>query len=1164
MNQKRPYFFERGLGCLLGVPFLWLALLVVQPTSSVQAQRLAWNWYFGSNAGITFANGVPEPLTDGRIDTDEGCAVWSNPATGSLMFYTDGAEVRNSFHQVMPNGSGLQGERSTSQSAMILPWPGSTDLYAIFNPAPITATDPGDRCLCFKYSVVDMRRDAGFGDVITKNVLITDGITEHVTATQDCDGTGWWIIVRMRETSTFRSYHFTADGLSTTPVVSSSIAGAEIRDAGQMIASPDGNMVVITSPSGTAQLYRFMRATGELFHGIDLFGSDRTGIHYGASFTADGRYVYIASTVLTPIEGTFITRFDLSEYSEEAILATKEVVGFIKGTTAFTPLQLAPDKNIYIGRPNEKHLASIYNPASPSPELLDTAVVLTNYCRSGLPYFLEWYFAPHILGDPSCRIPIAFAENKTVCVNECVQLIDQSQGVISSWSWNIPGGTPVSPRIPSPVVCFTEPGIHKASLTVSNEYGDDTTEVLINVVNQPTLFIPPVIHTCPEKPIVIPTTGAMTYRWSPTTGLNDPNSPNPTATVTKTTTYTIVGTSAEGCMDTVTTTVVVDSMHAGADATICMGGSAHLSATGAETYLWEPKALVNDPASATPIATPTTTTAFTVTMRKGDCETIDTVVVFVSGTFAIRIEGPQNACYGDVLTIKAVGGGSDFTWSGNGVEPSATNTTTVHFTESTTVRVTAISGNCSSTDSIHISLDSGPTASASPDTTICNHSFAQLTAIGNASRYEWRTRSGGLLDTTSRLVVMPQQTTTYYLTARGTGSCVTSDSVTVTVSDVPTVHAGDTKRICLGSAIRLGASGIADSYSWQPTTGLDNPTILAPIASPLVTTTYTLTSIRNGCVSVDSTIVYVSTLQLDAPNNIQVCQGSSVELFLPGATSYRWDPPDGLSDPTIPNPIASPSATTTYRVRAFDATGCEDEEFVRVTVIDTTSLTLRAATVSAPAGTSNVEIPIIVDADVSRLPMFADSLRADIIIPSEVLLPTGFDRGRLSISTRGTDRVVRLVLPNVQIINPNQRINSLYGTVLAGDVFDAPIRFEKVEWVGITCPTSSSLPGRILVTGCFLEGRSLRFYNKDNIQVTPHPRDQAVDVSIEGNEPGEYAVQLYSVDGAVIDQRTFTRSAGSSTVLTCSIDMRAMSGGMYFVIVTAPGAPHISRVTWLP
>lgn len=1165
MNHWRRYLVGGRFGKAAWDTVLCVCVLSAAfPQANLFAQRSALNWYFGSNAGVTFANGVAEPLTDGRIDTDEGCAVQSNVVSGKLMFYTDGHEVRNSFHQVMPNGTGLQGESSTSQSALILPWPGNDDLFAIFNPAPITAVDPGDRCICLTYSVVDMRRDAGFGDVIVKNLLVTSDITEHITATKDCDQTGWWVVVRRRESSAFNSYHFTSSGVDPNPVVSASIPGAEIRDAGQMHFSPDGSLIVITSPSGTTQLYRFARSTGELFNGIDLFGSDRSGIHYGASFSADSKYLYVATSVLTPVEGVVISRFDVRAKSEEAIIASKTVVGFLKGSSAFTPLQLAPDGAIYIGRPNEKHLACIPHPSEPSPTIRDSVVALTGICRSGLPYFPSWYFSNHTQSSAVCNAPIAYAQDKQVCVGECVQLVDNSQGIISSWSWDIPGGVPSSPRIANPVVCFSKPGRHTATLTVSNTYGDDTVTIAIDVVDKPTLSIPPLLYTCANQPVLLTTTGAQTYRWNPISGLDDPNSRSPTATVAATTTYTVIGTNSEGCKDTASVTVAVANLSGGADATICPGGSATLHASGADIYEWTPNVSISDTSVATPTVNPGQTTTYTVRLTKGNCVTTDTVVVYVKPSFQIYIEGPSQACSGDVITLRAVGGGSKFTWSGNGVQSTSANEAVVHLTSQTTITVIAQSGNCIAVDSLNIAITDGPVVMASNDTAVCAGTIVSLTANGTADRYQWLDANGTVVDSSANIQILATSTQTYTVIGFGKGACSMRDSVTVIVSDAPAVSAGPIKRICKGSATRLSATGTADMYRWQPSKGLDDTTQLAPIANPEVTTTYILTAVIDGCVSVDSTVVYVSDLRLTSPQNTNVCAGSWAELTVDGAATYQWIPSDGLSDPTIPNPVASPTHTTTYQVIGRDAFGCEAELFARVTVIDTSSLIIRAANITAQAGTNNVELPIFVDANPAILPLFADSLRADIVIDKDVLLPNGFDRGNISTSTRGNERVVRLVQPNVLIVNPQQRINSLYGLVLASSNTEAKIRFEKVEWVGVTCPTSGSASGRILVTGCYIKGRALRFFDSTSVAVTPRPSSNVVDVEIAGGEPGTFVVQLVSVNGEVIHETQLTRAASQAEPLHTAIDMSAVSGGLYYVVTTSAIAPHINRIVWLP
>ena len=77
------------------------------------------NWYFGTNAGITFNSGTPVALTNGSLTTTEGVATISDNS-GNLLFYTNGITVWNRNHLIMTNGNGLLGDFSSTQSAIII------------------------------------------------------------------------------------------------------------------------------------------------------------------------------------------------------------------------------------------------------------------------------------------------------------------------------------------------------------------------------------------------------------------------------------------------------------------------------------------------------------------------------------------------------------------------------------------------------------------------------------------------------------------------------------------------------------------------------------------------------------------------------------------------------------------------------------------------------------------------------------------------------------------------------------------------------------------------------------------------------------------------------------------------------------------------------------
>ncbi len=125
-----------------------LYILFLCAAIPVAGQKQNNNWYFGDSAGVTFNTNPPTALTDGMLSTEEGCASIST-ASGLLLFYTDGVTIWNKQHIVMANGTGLKGHESSTQSAIIVPWPGNTNKYLVF-------TVGAEGMEGFYYSVVDM------------------------------------------------------------------------------------------------------------------------------------------------------------------------------------------------------------------------------------------------------------------------------------------------------------------------------------------------------------------------------------------------------------------------------------------------------------------------------------------------------------------------------------------------------------------------------------------------------------------------------------------------------------------------------------------------------------------------------------------------------------------------------------------------------------------------------------------------------------------------------------------------------------------------------------------------------------------------------------------------------------------------------------------------
>lgn len=1142
---------------------------VLLPTMTAIAQPLStMNWYFGQRAGVTFRNGSIEAIADGQLNTSEGCATYSDPNTGELLFYTDGVMVWNRIHEVMPNGMGLAGDPSTSQSALIVPVPGRPYIYYVFNAAPVTSSSVGTRCLCLYYSIIDMRADAGFGDVVKKNEIALNDITEHLTATADCNSDGWWIVVRSRSTRHFYSLHLDRDQLTTTPVVSdASNPTLIVRDAGQMHISPDSRQLVITSATGNSQLYDFDPQTGKVTNGINLFKTEVFGSHYGAAFSPDSKKVYISVANEGSITPTRIYQFSIGIKDAAIITDSKFLLGDISGTYTWTPMQLAVDGRVYIGRSGQPWLALIDVPNADTSLAMfqDTAIRLSGVCRSGLPNIIGSTLIDPALRLTACSLPRAsFEYPADICEETCFSIRDASTGSIDSWQWDFEGGSPSSSIERNPQrICYERSGVYSIRLITSNGYGSDTAYNYVTVMPTPTVSIDSVAEICPGTPIQLRAYGADSYVWSPANLVSDPLRSDPIVRPRSTTRYAVIGTNAYGCKDTATVLVRVTDMSAGSDVSICVGASAQLAAQGAESYSWLPTAGLSDPRSAEPMAFPAQTTSYVVTMQRGQCIVRDTVVVTVLDSFTVKIIGPDRTCIGDTL-ILSPSVGTSHAWSGNGIiDPTSTVARVVMGNEPTLIRLIARSGDCLAFDSLWVQPVFGPPIELGPDVRVCQGESAVLIAQTAATDVVWSPSVG--LDRTlgTTVICVPPATTRYIVSARGDSGCVNFDTITVVVLPQPDAQAGSDISICAGSSVRFNATGSADRFEWSPTIGLDDPAALRPTATPTQTTTYILRALTGTCESFDTVTVFVSTLNVGISTDTSICKGETIMLRASGATSYEWTPPNGLSDPKTDTPLASPQSTTTYTVRGTDQLGCEQTRSITITVRDTASIRLIAGSVTAIAGSEDVGIPVFVEVPSSLLPLTIRELRATLVHDASCFLPDSTDRGALRTSLRGEDRLSYLFAENVQVISSRQKITEVRGLVLAGTIETVPLTWEDVQWKGEACPTVRSTNGLLYISGCNLSGRALRNFLASTVAVRSLPSEDRVTVDLQANMPGSYHLQLAGIDGRVLWTHTVTRTEGDLGAAPIQIDMSAMSTGIYVLNVVLPANSEAIPFVWV-
>lgn len=212
------------------------------------------------------------------------------------------------------------------------------------------------------------------------------------------------------------------------------------------------------------------------------------------------------------------------------------------------------------------------------------------------------------------------------------------------------------------------------------------------------------------------------------------------------------------------------------------------------------------------------------------------------------------------------------------------------------------------------------------DTSYCGLDTLQLTATGTGT-FSWTPNTNIIGANTATPLVYPATPTRYVVTLSNNG-CLAKDSALVTPkNDLTNSITASTNIICEEDTLTLtGNSNYTNNVSWQwsPPATIENPTNKVTRAYPIVNTVYNLTTTWGlHCVANATIPITVKPLAIaEAGPDTAICSGQgSVQLNATGGNTYQWTPVAGLSNPNIPNPIATPAVTTTYIV-SVGVTGC--------------------------------------------------------------------------------------------------------------------------------------------------------------------------------------------------------------------------------------------------
>jgi hypothetical protein len=322
--------------------------------------------------------------------TQNGCATISDSETGELLFYSNGRNIWNREHELMPNGQDFRTDcwSGITQSALIVPFPGDESKYYLFS---IYYTEQSEGSIFIeqncqwgqnstehfreiRYSVIDMSLDGGLGDVALgqKHIRLQLNSTEKLTAVPHSNGNDYWIISHGFNNNDFFVYLLTDAGISMPTVTSIGsihrfqpnefFADDEAR--GYLKASPDGHKLACAVASGKRpfDLFDFDPETGKISNYVNL---GLVGGQYGVSFSPDNSKLYVTSDD-RPEPSVYpypdiIIQYDLGAGDDQAVVASRKSIlrdntstnipghGIFEGFLLLEKgMQLALDGKLYI------------------------------------------------------------------------------------------------------------------------------------------------------------------------------------------------------------------------------------------------------------------------------------------------------------------------------------------------------------------------------------------------------------------------------------------------------------------------------------------------------------------------------------------------------------------------------------------------------------------------------------------------------------------------------------------------------------------------------------------------------------------------------------------------------------------------------------------------
>ncbi|MGB3947815.1 MAG: PKD domain-containing protein [Bacteroidia bacterium] len=913
---------------------------------NIWSQGEANIWYFGTNAGLSFNTNPPTPLTNGQLATFEGCASIADK-NGDLVFYTDGITVWNKNHVAMTNGTGLLGNPSATQSAIIVPYPGTYNYTTKhFDKYFIVTVDYNGGTSGVRYSEVDMTLSGGLGSVTaTKNIHLFGSTTsEKICVVQHANNCDFWVVAKPVGSVNYNTYLISSSGFNTTPVLSP--AGPSVSNhLGSLKSSPNSKIVTATygsAPNGL-YVYDFNNATGILT--LKFSDVSVSGFSYSQEFSPNNVFLYF-----TALNNPNIYQYDLTSIDNNAFLASKQVIGTTSNNVGYRmcALQIASDQKIYAALHGQNKLGVINTPnaAGNACNYVDMQQDLGGKtCQLGLPAIVT-----------SLIRPVNNITLSDSCINSTIEfsLLDTSK--IISYNWSL-----FSLNNPNVV-------IQSSNNPSFSKQVDSTGYYIIRAINQYSCIIDTLVDTIriiPLPSIAITSSNVTCVGLSDGTitttelGTNTPysylwNNLATTATINNLSpgNYIVGITDTKGCTSQDSTTITepeaaltVDSVSIQhVDCFSNSSGSATLFVSGGTppyTYSW----------NTTPVQTtiqasnvPQGNYTYAITDSNG-CTTSASITINEPTALNLNVSNNVSVCQGASGTINSTASGGtgiySYSWQPGGIT-NQNITLSPNITTNYTLTITD-QNNCIAKDSASIIVNPNPNVNFGvPPVCVGEASvFSDSTTIssGTIVTYNWTfgIGSAGSIQQNPTYTYPSCNVYTISLTTISDSGCTSFNTKPVTVYCKPNASF-TTNNICVYEQAEFNnTSQGATLFDWDfESNGTIDDTANSPNHTFLVgnytTTLFATTAF--GCKDTATGLISVFPSPVVDFSSDSVCLGNTnsftnlTTIATPDSiTTWFWDfDTDGVVNATTSEPtnIFSFPGNHTILLKATSNNGCVD------------------------------------------------------------------------------------------------------------------------------------------------------------------------------------------------------------------------------------------------